>query len=137
MDGNLQLTHHLVVTEFSDDVLCDVFILQAIVGEVFGLDAAVKQTAHLLHHAMVETLMQTGGDAAAALVAVDGYADDDTVDRRHLPQLGGMLEVVGLDLYGADGALARIYVGFVVHRRARLLFQFHEHVGQLVEILAL
>ena len=64
VDGNLQLTHHLVVTEFSDDVLCDVFILQAIVGEVFGLDAAVKQTAHLLHHAMVETLMH-GRDADA------------------------------------------------------------------------
>ena len=86
---------------------------------------------------MFETLVQAGGDAAAALVTVDGNADDDAVDGRHLPQLGRVLEVVGLYLYGTDGPLARVYVGFVVHRGARLLFQFHEHVGELVERFAL
>ena len=55
---------------------------------------------------MFETLVQAGGDAAAALVTVDGHADDDAVHGRHLTQTGGVFEVVGLDLDGADGPLA-------------------------------
>ena len=43
MDSDLQLSEHLIVRDTSDDILRDVFVLQAVINQVFGRDAAVEQ----------------------------------------------------------------------------------------------
>ena len=75
MDGNLQLSEHLVVSEVSDDIFGDELILQTILYKVFGLYALPYQPSYLVSHAFVQTCLQATGDLLTTQFAVDVNAD--------------------------------------------------------------
>lgn len=86
MNGDFQLTEHLVVGQLADDILRDVLVFQPIINKVIRLHATVKQAPYLLHHAIVETLPQSGRDLPSSLFPVDVHTDDKRGHRRHLSQ---------------------------------------------------
>ena len=80
VDGDFQLAEHFFFGQLADDVLGDEFVFQAVIDEVFGVNALlVDKAAHLVDHAFVQTGAQAAADAFAAGVTIDLNADDQGV----------------------------------------------------------
>ena len=71
MNGYLQTAEHLIVSRATDDVFRHKLIFQPIVDEVFGVDAAVYQSANLLHHTILQTLLEPTGNLLTPQFSVD------------------------------------------------------------------
>ena len=54
VNGNFKLAEHLVVTQFSYDILGDILMLQTLIYKVFGWYATVNQSAYLIHHTLLK-----------------------------------------------------------------------------------
>ncbi|CCY02519.1 unknown [Prevotella sp. CAG:924] len=133
VDGDLQLTEHLIVGETPDDILRHIFILETIVDKILWRDAPLYQASYLVDHAIVEPLSQTRRDLSPALITVDLHADDKTLGCLHLPTVNRMFQIVRLYLDGTDGTLRRVDIRRVVHRRAGLLLEPCQTGGQLLQ----
>ena len=133
MDGNLQLTYHLLVTQLSDDIECEVFVFKTIINQILWRHPRIYQPANLLHHTVVETLSQTLADAGSSQVAVDVESDHQTADGGEIGIEDGMFGIIFLDFDGTYGTLRCIHIGRVVHLPSRLPLIIKEQVDQLLQ----
>ena len=137
MDGYLEALEHLVVGETACDVFGDEFVFETVVDEVVGRDSLGEKAADFVYHAFVEAGFQTSRNLRTTLVAVDINANNQRRDGRQFTTWHGMLKVIRLNLNGADGALAGVDIGLVVHVGTILGFQRYEHLGEFVQRTAL
>ena len=117
MYGYLKQSEHLFARGLSYHVLGHKFILQSVIYQVVGTDAAIYQALHFVNHSLIDASLQALGDAASAVFHVYVYA-------YHKGIIDGMrlcchlemwiLLIVGLNLYSADSAFAVIHIGAVV-----------------------
>ena len=135
MDGYLQLAEHLLVTGFADDILGDELVFQTIVDKILGGDSTVEQLAYLVDHTLFEALLETLRYLAATLLAIDVHSDDDRVYGWQRAVVCGVLEIIGLYLYGAYGALRGVHISPVVHHRMVAMLQVFKHFGEFGERL--
>ena len=136
VDGNLEALGHLVVGGHARQILRQEFILQSIIYKVVGRDTLVEKRFHLVDHPLFETGFQATGNLRATRLTIDVKADNQTLNRRQFPAWCRVLQIVGLDLDGPNGALTGIHIGRIVHIRTVLFLQFSQHLRQLVERLA-
>ena len=131
MDGGLEFDDHLVVGEGAGEVEGDVFVLEAVVEEVFGLESAVEEAADFVYQAFVEAGAEAAVDAGVAFVARDGDADVFRLFGQEFRADHGVRLFPDGDFEGADEALARVVVGGVVGL-AELLVAGDELFGGLL-----
>ena len=136
VDGDLQPREHLVVREPAGKILRHELILQPIVEQVVCRNAFIEQRLHLVHHPVFESHLQPAGNLLPAQFTIDVDADDDSIHRRQFAPGRRMLQIIGLDLDGADGPRSGIYVRRVVHVRAVSGFQVCQHLRQFCQRLA-
>ena len=137
MDGNLQPLEHLVVRQLAHEVLRHELILQTIVDEVVGRNALSQQAPHLFYHAFFQTGLQSTGNLLATCLTVDVDTNDERVDGWQGALGSGGMQVILLNLDGADGALTGINIGGVMHHGAILLLQRYQHLSEFGERLTL
>lgn len=131
VDSDLQLSDHLLVGEFPNDVKCEIFVLQSVIDKVLGLDTAVEESAHFVDHSFVETAFETSADLLSSFLAADIDTDDEAVDRFIFVHARYLLPVIFLDLDASDCTLRTVGVRSVVQRLVR-----GEYLRQFVEALA-
>ena len=114
VNGGVESLIHLLVVELSGEVLDDEFVFKAVVFYLFGGESLVKECFDFADHALVESLLESLGDALSAELAVEGDSDEEGVDWGVFfvsDLVGG---VVFFDFYGPDESFAGVGVGVVV-----------------------
>lgn len=133
VDGGLEFEDHFVVGEGAGEVEGDVFVLEAVVEEVFGLESAVEEAADFVYQAFVEAGAEAAVDAGVAFVARDGDADVFGFAREKSGASHGVRFLVEGDFQGADEALAGVVVRGVVRLADGFIARDQRFGGELLQ----
>ena len=117
MDGNLQLTYHLVIRQIAKDVERKIFVFKTVVEQVFGRDF-LKQSPDLVDHTLLQTFVEPVGNLQAPQIAVDVHAYRKTTELRELALVNVLVK----------GALLPTMLSYAI-RKARTVRELEPLVG--------